>query len=184
MHPILAQVGAITIYTYGVLVAAGVILGLWYARRQAARAGLPPREIWNLGIYMIFGALIVSKLWLILSDWSYYAANPSDIFSLTTFQSAGTFYGGLLGAILTIFVYARSQKMPLLACAGYFGGRAAAGPRDRAAGMFRRRMLLRQADHASLGRERLPTKRRSDWQALPSTRRCILRNSMKRRQSS
>ena len=42
MHPILFQLGAITIYTYGVLVATGVILGLWYARRQAARAGLPP----------------------------------------------------------------------------------------------------------------------------------------------
>lgn len=115
MHPILAQFGAITIYTYGVLVAAGVILGLWYAQRQAARAGLPPRQIWNLGIYVIFGALIASKMWLIFSDWSYYAQNPSDIFSLTTFQSAGTFYGGLLGAILTIIIYSRYQNMPVLA---------------------------------------------------------------------
>jgi phosphatidylglycerol:prolipoprotein diacylglycerol transferase len=114
MHPILAQLGAITVYTYGVLVATGVILGLWYARRQAVRAALPPRQIWNLGVYVIFGALIVSKLWLICSDWKYFAANPSDIFSLTMFQSAGTFYGGLLGAILTIFLYTRFQTLPLL----------------------------------------------------------------------
>ena len=77
MHPILFQLGAITIYTYGVLVATGVILALLYARRQAARAGLPPREIWNLGIYMIFSALAVSKLWLVFSGWHYFAANPS-----------------------------------------------------------------------------------------------------------
>ncbi len=32
MHPILFQWGPITIYTYGVLVATGVILGLWVAR--------------------------------------------------------------------------------------------------------------------------------------------------------
>jgi phosphatidylglycerol:prolipoprotein diacylglycerol transferase len=114
MHPILFQLGAITVYTYGMLVATGVILALWYARRQAVKIGLPPREIWNLGIYMIFAALIVSKLWLILSAWSYYAANPSEIFSVAMFESAGTFYGGLLGAILAIVVYTRVQKLPLL----------------------------------------------------------------------
>lgn len=114
MYPILAQAGPITIYTYGVLVAVGVILGLLYARRLAVRAGLPPGKIWNLGIYMIFGALIVSKLWWVLSDWRYYTANPADIFSLNTFQSAGTFYGGFLGALLTVFWYARAQKLPLL----------------------------------------------------------------------
>ena len=114
MHPILAQFGGITIYTYGVVVATGVILGLWYAQRQAPRAGLVPREVWNLGVYVIFGALIGSKLWLILSDWGYYVANPSDLFNLTTLQSAGTFYGGLLGALLTVFLYSRYQNMPLL----------------------------------------------------------------------
>ena len=114
MHPILYQLGPITIYTYGVLVAGGVLLGLWYARRQAPRAGLRRRAVWNLGIYMIFGALVVSKLWLVFSDWSYYAANPRDILSIATLQSAGTFYGGVLGAALAIFLYARIQKMPLL----------------------------------------------------------------------
>ncbi len=114
MHPVLLQLGDITVYTYGVVVATGAILGLLFARRQASRAGLPPRRIWNLGVYMIFGALIVSKLWLIFSEWKYFAANPSDIFSLAMFQSAGTFYGGLLGAILTIFLYTRFHKLPLL----------------------------------------------------------------------
>jgi phosphatidylglycerol---prolipoprotein diacylglyceryl transferase len=114
VHPILFQIGAITVYTYGVLVAAGVILGLMYARRQAARVGLPPRQIWNLGIYMIFSALIVSKLWLVFSGWSYFAENPAGILSVAFLQSAGTFYGGVLGAILAILFYCRVHKLPLL----------------------------------------------------------------------
>jgi phosphatidylglycerol:prolipoprotein diacylglycerol transferase len=114
MHPILFQLGAITVYTYGVLVATGVILGLLYARRQAFRTGLPPREIWNLGIYMIFGALAVSKLWLVFSAWHYFAANPSAILSVTLLQSAGTFYGGVLGGVLVILVYSRVRKLPIL----------------------------------------------------------------------
>jgi len=114
MHPILAQFGLITIYTYGVLVTIGVILGLMYARILAKREGLPPRAIWNLGIYMIFGALLVSKIWLVIEDWNYYAGNPAQIFSVTMFESAGTFYGGLFGAIITIILSTRIQRLPLL----------------------------------------------------------------------
>jgi phosphatidylglycerol:prolipoprotein diacylglycerol transferase len=114
MHPILFQLGAVTVYTYGVLVAAGAILALFYARRRASIAGLPPREIWDLGIYMIFAALVASKIWLVLTSWSYYAANPSRVFSIATFESAGTFYGGLAGSIVMIFVYTRLRKLPLL----------------------------------------------------------------------
>ena len=40
MHPVLFELGPFTIYTYGVLAAAGVLIGLWYARRPARRAGL------------------------------------------------------------------------------------------------------------------------------------------------
>lgn len=115
MYPRLVQVGGISIYTYGVLVTAGVLLALWFARRQAPRAGLNPDKIWNLGIYSVLIALVASKLWLILSAWDYYSANPREIFSLSTFQSGGTFYGGVLGAVLTIAVYTYIYDLSILA---------------------------------------------------------------------
>jgi phosphatidylglycerol---prolipoprotein diacylglyceryl transferase len=114
MHPILFQSGPITIYSYGVLVASGVLLGLWYARRQAPRAGLDPDKVWNLGLYMVLFALLSAKVWLVLSSWSYYAANPREIFSEAVFQSGGTFYGGILGAVILIVAYTYVEKMPLL----------------------------------------------------------------------
>jgi len=115
MRPILFQLGPLTLYTYGVLVATGVLLGLWYARRQAPRAGLDRERVWNLGIYMVLAALILAKVWLVLTSWDYYSAHPRDIFSIATFQSGGTFYGGLLGAVLTIVLYTYVQKMRVLA---------------------------------------------------------------------
>lgn len=115
MLPVLFQVGRVTIYTYGVLAAVGFLVGVWLAYRQAPRAGLDPNKVWNLGIYGVLIALVVSKVWLILSAWSYYVANPGQIFSWQTFQSAGTFYGGLLGGILWVILYTHFQKMPLLA---------------------------------------------------------------------
>lgn len=115
MHPILFRLGSFPIYTYGVLVATGFLVGLFYARWQAQKAGLNPEFIWNLGIYGILIALISSKLWLLASEWDYYAANPGQIFSIATFQSAGTFYGGVLGGVAWTIVYTRINKAPLLA---------------------------------------------------------------------
>lgn len=114
MFPVLFQLGPITIYTYGVLVATGVLLGIWYASRYAPRAGLNPQIVWNLGIYIVFSAMIVAKIWLILSAWDYYLANPGELFTITMLQSGGTFYGGFLGGVLAIFLYTRFEKLPVL----------------------------------------------------------------------
>ena len=152
MHPILFTFGGIPIYTYGVLVATGVLLSLWYGRRQAPRAGIDPDKLWNLGIYFVLVALLMAKLWLILSAWDYYMANPREIFSVATFQSGGTFYGGVVGAVLTILLYTHFQKMPLLADTGHLRRRAAHRPRHRAPRMFCGWLLLRQTHHGGLGR--------------------------------
>jgi phosphatidylglycerol:prolipoprotein diacylglycerol transferase len=114
MHPVLFQIGSFPIYTYGVLIAAGFLLALRWAYRQAPRAGLDPNKVWNLGIYGILVALLGSKLWLILTAWDYFIANPREIFSIATFQSAGVFYGGVLAGILWVVLYTHFQKMPLL----------------------------------------------------------------------
>lgn len=114
MQPILFTSGPFTVYTYGVLVAAGFVAGLWYAYRQAARAGLDPRKVWNLGIYGILVALAVSKLWLVFSNWEYYLAYPRAIFSAATIESGGVFYGGVIGGVAWVLLYTHFHKMPFL----------------------------------------------------------------------
>jgi len=115
MHPILFHLGSVPIYTYGVLVAAGFLAGLFHARFQAPKAGLSPDRIWNFAIYGILIALVCSKLWLLASEWGSYAANPGEILSVATLQSAGTFYGGVVGGIVWTIVYTRIAKLPMLA---------------------------------------------------------------------
>jgi phosphatidylglycerol---prolipoprotein diacylglyceryl transferase len=114
MHPILFHAGSFTLYTYGVLAAGGFLIGLWYAYSQASRAGIDPGKIWDLGVYGILVALLSSKVWLILSDWGFYTAHPREMFSITTLQSAGTFYGGVLGGVVWVLFYSRLQRLPLL----------------------------------------------------------------------
>jgi phosphatidylglycerol---prolipoprotein diacylglyceryl transferase len=114
MHPILFQFGSFTIYTYGVLVATGFMTALWLSFRRAGRFGLAPNRVWNLFVYGILVALAVSKVWLVFSAWDYYRTNPREIVSWATLQSAGVFYGGLVGGLLWVVLYTYFQKMPFL----------------------------------------------------------------------
>ena len=114
MHPVLFHFFGLTIYSYGVLVATGVLLGMTYARKIAPRLGVNPEALWNMGIYTIIVALVLAKVWLVVSQWDYYSAHLGLVFSFQTFQSGGAFYGGIVGAILTIVLYTHYQKMPLI----------------------------------------------------------------------
>lgn len=119
MHPYLGAIptpwGGIPIYSYGVLVAAGVLLGLWYARRYAARhTAIDPERVWNLGIYMVLAGLLGAKVWFVCSSGSYFWQHKSEIFAFSTLQSGGTFYGGVFGALLVAVLYAHFNGLPAL----------------------------------------------------------------------
>jgi len=114
MFPVLIKLGPVTLHTYGTLLATAVLVGLWMAQRRAPAAGLDPNRVWNLGVYAALSGLVVAKVWLVLAAWDYFVAHPGEILALTTLQSGGTFYGGVLGALAVIILYARYAKLPFL----------------------------------------------------------------------
>jgi len=112
MYPKLFDLGAVTIHTYGLLLAFAFISGIWLASRNARKEGLDPDKIWNLGLIVIFAALIGAKVLLFLSDFSYYSENPREIFSLSTLRSFGVYYGGLILALIASAWYLRRAGLP------------------------------------------------------------------------
>ncbi len=112
MHPKILDVGPITIHTYGLLLAVAFIAGIWLTSRNARRQGVDPDAIWNLGLIVIFSALVGAKLLLFLSDYTYYSQNPREIFALSTLRSSGVYYGGLLLALAASAWYLRARHLP------------------------------------------------------------------------
>lgn len=115
MYPILLNLGGFTLHTYGLLVAAGFLVGIYVARGFARRFGLDPERIFNLGIYLALAAIVGAKLFLVLQDWRYYLHDPRSLFSTGFLQSAGIFYGGLIAALVVLTLYVRRQKLSWLA---------------------------------------------------------------------
>jgi phosphatidylglycerol:prolipoprotein diacylglycerol transferase len=112
MYPKILDVGPITIHTYGLLLAVAFIAGIWLTSRNAKKAGIHPDQIWNMGLIVIFAALVGAKVLLFFSDYSYYVQNPREIFSLSTLRSSGVYYGGLLLALGASALYLRKAKLP------------------------------------------------------------------------
>jgi phosphatidylglycerol:prolipoprotein diacylglycerol transferase len=127
VYPVLLRIGPLTLHTYGLLVATGVLLGLWLARRQAVRRGLDPERVWNLGIYMVLAALVGAKLWLVVAEWDYYVEHSREIFSFSTLLSGGVYYGGFLTAIAVAVFYARRFHLRFLPLADVYAAPLALG---------------------------------------------------------
>src|ERR687887_1144371 len=111
MYPRLFELGPITVYTYGLLLAAAYLLGLKLAMTRAEKRGLDHNRVLDLGIYIIISALIGAKLLLLVTDFSTFRNDPREL--LTLARSGGVFYGGLILAVTVALLYIRRVGLPL-----------------------------------------------------------------------
>jgi len=111
MLPRLFELGPITVYSYGVLLASSYLLALYYSVRRARRFGLDGNRVLDLGIYIIISALIGAKLLLLIVDFDYFRRQPAELWTLV--RSGGVFYGGLVLAFAVGFWYVRRYRLPI-----------------------------------------------------------------------
>ncbi|HUO77173.1 MAG TPA: prolipoprotein diacylglyceryl transferase [Thermodesulfovibrionales bacterium] len=109
MHPVLVRFGPLTIHTYGVLVAAGFLLGLALAVKQAKKEGIPQERIIDIGFYVLVAAIIGSRLLFVAVNAGHYLKHPLDIFKI--WEGGLVFYGGLILAIPSALWYIRKHNL-------------------------------------------------------------------------
>ena len=125
MHPVLFHIGKVTLYSYGFMIAVGILAGLFLARRQAAQEGIDQDKIIDIAFYIIVAALIGSRLLFVLMNLGEYAAPPLDI--LKIWQGGLVFYGGLFPAAATGVWYIKKIGPPPLPEADIFAPSLAIG---------------------------------------------------------
>jgi phosphatidylglycerol:prolipoprotein diacylglycerol transferase len=108
--PSVFGIGPLTIYTYGVMLAAAYLAGLQLAIVRGRKAGLDPGRLLDLGVYIVIAALVGAKLLLLIVNFNYFRNNPGEILVLA--RSGGVFYGGLITATLVAFWYIRRHELP------------------------------------------------------------------------
>ena len=129
------------LHAYGLLIATGFIAGIWLAQREARRRGQDPERLADLAFWILFSALVGSRVYFILVNWNDYFGPGRFMVStpigriprlLAVWEGGLVFYGGLIGATLVAWAYMRRHRLPFLAYAdtmipsvaiGHFFGR-------------------------------------------------------------
>jgi phosphatidylglycerol:prolipoprotein diacylglycerol transferase len=108
MHPVLFEIGSVTVYSYGFFIAMGAIGGVWYMAVQGKKdVGLTFDQANSLFLYIFLAAFIGGKLFLFFEDPSGYISNPRRLLTGRGF----VFYGSFLLAIPTMFWFFRRHKL-------------------------------------------------------------------------
>jgi phosphatidylglycerol:prolipoprotein diacylglycerol transferase len=128
MHPRLFTTPFFTLHTFGVLLAAALLTALWWVARSAKRERINSDHVITLSLWSIAGAIAGAKALMILRTLPEYIADPSQLWSVSSLESAGDFYGGFLGALIMAAVYFwRHPELPVWRTADLFGPAIALG---------------------------------------------------------
>ncbi len=125
-NPIAFQIGPLTIYWYGLLIATGALVGAYVASLEARRRGLNPDHVWNGLVVCLILGLIGARLYHVVSSpaggaqgWNYYRTHPLDIIRfwqngrLVGISGLGI-YGAIAGGLLGLYLYTRFAGLKFL----------------------------------------------------------------------
>jgi phosphatidylglycerol---prolipoprotein diacylglyceryl transferase len=114
MYPELFKIGPFTVYSFGLMLAVAFIVASYFLTKEIERRGLDPNIATTITfLAMIFG-IVGSKLLDLIENWDRFIAHPIDM----AFSPGGlTFYGGLILAIIVIWIYVSRKKIPFLVIA-------------------------------------------------------------------
>lgn len=102
----------VEIYWYAIIITSAILIGYLWAKIHDGRYGIKYDDLFNLSLFMIPIAIICARIYYVVFRWEYYADNLGELFD---FRNGGiAIYGALIGAIVTICIYAKVKKIKIV----------------------------------------------------------------------
>ena len=105
------SLGSLSLYYYGIVIAAGLLLAVLYACRRCEQFGLKEDDLLDGVLCVTPFAVICARAYYVIFSWENYAANP--ISALYIWEGGLAIYGGVIGAVVGISVLAKIKKIPV-----------------------------------------------------------------------
>lgn len=94
---------------YGMIIALGVMAGIFMAAFLAKKTGQNPDTYYDLAMYAVILSIIGARIYYVVFSWEHYKDDLLSIFNLR--QGGLAIYGGVIAAIITTFVFAKVKKV-------------------------------------------------------------------------
>jgi phosphatidylglycerol:prolipoprotein diacylglycerol transferase len=117
MKSILFQLGPVTVYSYGTILALAFILSLFLTVKRAHSVGVSKQTVYDLGIWLILGGLLGARIAYVLLHWDEFRGRLIEIIMI---QKGGlAFYGSFIGGALFLWIFLKRKKLSFLKFADF-----------------------------------------------------------------
>jgi len=99
------------IYWYGVIIAFGILAGLFVARYEAGRTGQKKEIYTDFLLWAVVFCIIGARLYYVIFKWDNFKDNLWNIFAVRNGGLA--IYGGIIAAVMVSVVYTRVKRISL-----------------------------------------------------------------------
>lgn len=110
----LVSAGPVTIYTYGFMLAAAFLFGIWHAARRAPAYGFTAEQVHDAALPVLLAALLGAKAaYLATSSWHGAELTWREV--VNVIRGGFVFYGGLAGGVAGGLWWLKRHGLPALA---------------------------------------------------------------------
>ncbi len=109
ISPVILEIGPVTVRWYGLMFAVSILTGFYYLRKHGLKMGFNEDIIFTLFMVIIVFLVIGARAVFVAVNWSYFMENPHLVIRID--QGGLAFHGGLLGGILSSWLYCRVKKL-------------------------------------------------------------------------
>ena len=102
--PEIFTIGSFGLRWYGLMFAAGFMIGFWLVRKMFQREGAPEEWLDYLFYFLIGGTILGARFGhVVFYSWDYYSANPGDIIKI--WEGGLASHGGVVGVVTAIALF-------------------------------------------------------------------------------
>lgn len=105
------SLGPLTIHYYGVIIALGLSLAVWYGMKHCKNAGLTEDDILDGVLWITPLAIVCARIYYCVFSWDSFRHAPLSV--LYIWEGGIAIYGAVIGAILGVIVYCRIKRCSL-----------------------------------------------------------------------
>ena len=100
------------IYWYGIIIASGFLLAVFYMLYRAKTFGITQDDVLDLVLWAVPIGVVCARLYYCVFYWDLYRDNPISM--LYIWEGGLAIYGGIIGGAITVLVLSRVKKIPPL----------------------------------------------------------------------
>ncbi len=106
------KIFTLPIYWYGIIIAFAFILAVILGMRSSRKFGIEPESIVDLVLFAAPVAIVFARLYYVVFNWGEFRDDLLSVFN--TRQGGLAIYGGVIGAVIVAYFFARYKKIGVL----------------------------------------------------------------------